>query len=546
MRLSAGLCSVVLSLSLILPAASRAQTPGSPTLIAAPDRRPDEGRGPFNRLVLKGGILIDGSGAPPRGPVDITIEKNRIVSIRNADGTPPPGGRRGAAPETNSNDEVLDVTGKYVMPGFINLHVHGGEGKAPPIEYVYKLWMAHGITTVRGVALGPEEWTYNEQKRSAENKTVAPRIVPFFWPPADLATPEAARKWVDDHAKLGMEGLKLTAFRPEIMGALIDEAHKLHLGTTAHLAQLGMAQMNAQDACRLGLDCLEHFYGIFEALYKDSDVQDWPADMNYNDEAKRFGQVARNWDKIHPPGSPEWKALLKEFYDHRFILDSTMCAYLASRDLMRSRNADWHSVYTLPSLWAYYQPSRKNHGSYFYDWTTSDEVAWRRFYQVWMQFIHEYNNMGGRVTLGDDAAFIYSLWGFAYINEMELYQEAGLNPLEIIRSATMYGAQAIFEPKGKEIEYGVIRPGLLADFCICSENPLANFKVLYGTGTMRLNDATGKVDQVGGVDYTIKDGIIYDAKKMLADVAEMVKKAKIADAGRTTAYDFTDTSHIGD
>ena len=170
---------------------------------------------------------------------------------------------------------------------------------------------------------------------------------------------------------------------------------------------------------------------------------------------------------------------------------------------------------------------RTNHGSYFFDWTTWDEVAWRNFYRVWMQFLNDYKNKGGRVTVSEDAAFIYSLFGFAHIEEMELLQEAGFHPLEIFRGATKHGAEALFEPKGKPIEFGVIRPGLLADLIIIDENPIANLKVLYGTGFERLNDETGRMERVGGVKYTIKDGIIYDAKQLLADVARMVEKERV-------------------
>ena len=79
----------------------------------------------------------------------------------------------------------------------------------------------------------------------------------------------------------------------------------------------------------------------------------------------------------------------------------------------------------MPSLYAYYQPSRTNHGSYWYYWTTWDEVAFKNFYRVWMQFVNEYKNMGGKVTTGSDAGFIFSTPGFATIEEMELLQEAG-------------------------------------------------------------------------------------------------------------------------
>ena len=110
----------------------------------------------------------------------------------------------------------------------------------------------------------------------------------------------------------GIDGLKLGAERPEIMAALLDEAKKHGLGSTAHLQQSGVAQMNAIKAARLGLGTVTHFYGHFESLLKDYVVQPWPVDMNANDEQWRFGQVARLWDKIHEPGSPEWKAYLEE------------------------------------------------------------------------------------------------------------------------------------------------------------------------------------------------------------------------------------------
>jgi imidazolonepropionase-like amidohydrolase len=90
----------------------------------------------------------------------------------------------------------------------------------------------------------------------------------------------------------------------------------------------------------------------------------------------------------------------------------------------------------------------------------------------------------------------------------------------------MHAAQALHEPRGRPIEFGVVRAGMLADMVIVDQNPLQNLKVLYGTGAVRLNDRTGQVERVGGIKYTIKDGIVYDAKQLLADVAAMVEKQK--------------------
>jgi hypothetical protein len=108
-----------------------------------------------------------------------------------------------------------------------------------------------------------------------------------------------------------------------------------------------------------------------------------------------------------------------------------MTIYAASRDVMRARNADWHATYTLPTLMEFFQPSRDAHGSYWFDWTTTDEVEWKNNYRIWMQFLNDYKNRGGHVTTGSDSGFIFKLYGFDYIREMELLQEAGFHPLRI-------------------------------------------------------------------------------------------------------------------
>lgn len=500
---------VLLVLVLAVPCSAFQLNPG-------PDRREDEGVGPFNRMVIKGCILIDGTGAPPRGPVNILVEQNRIERIFS-----------GRVPD--NVDHVLDATGMYLLPGFIDMHAHAGSArKAPDTEYVYKLWMAHGITTVRGVPLsGNNDWVVEEKRRSAANEIVAPRIFNYQRPPS-FRTPDAARKWVGAAPGRGIDGLKLNSYRPEIMAAILSEAERMRLGSVAHLAQTGVAQMNAIDAARLGLGTVTHYYGHFEALLKDYNVQPWPTDHNYNNEQDRFGQVARLWDKIHPPGSPEWNAYLKEHLELGTNFDPTMTIYSAGRDLMRARTAEWHDKYTLPSLMQFFEPSRKNHGSYWFYWTTEDEIAWKNFYKVWMQLINDYKKMGGRVTTGADSGFIYDTYGFAYIEELELLQEAGFHPLEVIQCATMNGAKTIFEPMRKPIQFGVVREGLLADMVLVEENPLENFKVLFGHGAVKLNDETGEPERVGGVRWTIKDGIIYDAKQLLADVAKMVQDQKDA------------------
>ena len=511
----------------------------APTMIPAPDREADEGEGPFSRLIIRGATVIDGTGAPPRGPMDIVVENNRIVEVKSV-------GYPGLAIEEDDRPDgatrEIDAHGKWIMPGIVDMHTHtGGATKAPRAEYSYKLWMGHGITTIRGVPSSSFEFSVAEKERSARNDIVAPRIYAYQrmgsgeeYVDRKILTPSEAREWVRYAKRKGADGLKLGAHRPEIMGALIDEAKQHGMGTTAHLDQMGVAQMNAIDAARIGLDTVTHYYGLFESMYEAHDVQPWPVDMNYNNEQHRFGQVARQWELIAGPGSEKWNALLEEFLALGTTLDPTFSIYSAGRDVMRARNADWHREYTLPTQWDFFTPNRESHGAYWFYWTTADEIAWKNFYRLWMQFVNDYKNRGGRVTVGSDSGFIYQLYGFGTILEMEMLQEAGFHPLEVVRSATMYGAQELAEASGESPQFGVIRPGMLADMIVVDENPLENMKVLYGTGAVRLNDETGQPERVGGVRYTIKDGIVYDAKALLADVRAMVEAQKQERGDRDT------------
>lgn len=513
---------------------------GARSIQPAPERRRTgdnaEGEGPFERLVIRGATIIDGTGAPPMGPVDLVIENNRIREIRSV-GYPKVAIREANRPAKGTKE--IDATGMYVLPGFVDCHGHiGGMAQGTPAEYVYKLWLGHGVTTVRDPGSGNGiDWTLRERERSAQNQIVAPRLFVYVspgngWDKGPINTPEAAREYVRWAKQKGADGFKLIGgiplYDPEIFGAFTDEAKKLNLGTTTHLAQMGIARLNILQAARLGLGSMEHWYGLPESLFTDRIIQDFPLDYNYNDEQHRFGQAGRLWKQAAPPGSKKWNEVMDELVKLGFTLDPTFTIYEASRDLARAMRAEWHDRYTLPSLWKFYTPSREAHGSYWFNWTTQDEIEWKNNYRLWMAFINEFKNRSGRVTTGSDSGFIYKLYGFDYIREFELLQEAGFHPLEVIRAATFNGASLLSEQQNRKLEFGLIRPGFLADLVIVPENPLANFKVLYGTGAIRLNDQTNTPERVGGVKYTIKDGIIYDAKKLLADVEKIVETAKAA------------------
>jgi hypothetical protein len=486
-----------------------------------------DGQGPYDRLVIRGATMIDGAGAPPFGPVDIVVEGNRIAAIKpvGAPGLPIDEKARPA-----KGGREIDASGKYVLPGFINLHGHihsYGTGQDVPPDYIFKLWLMHGITTVREVGNDKGAAFSVELKRaSARNEIDAPRlyIYPFFgsFGSEEVNTPEAARRQIRAFKAAGADGVKFFSGPAEILAAAFDEARRQKLKTTMHHAQLSVAHADVLDTSAQGLNSMEHWYGLPEALFEDRTIQNYPPGYNYQDEQHRFGEAGRLWAQGAGPGSARWAHVRDTLLARNFSIVPTFTIYLSSRDWMRARNADWHADYTTPSLWKFFAPDRNAHGSYWFDWGTEEEVAWRDNYRRWMAFINDYKNAGGKVGAGEDAGYIYSTYGFGFIQELELLREAGFHPLEVIRAATLDGAKIL----GAERDIGSIQVGKKADLVIVGENPVANLKVLYATGHIRLDPAANRPVRVGGVEMVVKDGLVYDAKALAAEVRAMVAAEK--------------------
>src|SRR5210317_1610028 len=107
------------------------------------------GEGPFSQLIIRGVMLINGDGSPPRGPMDIVVENNKIVNMQIV-GYPGVEINVAGRPKLKNGGKELDANGMYLLPGFVDMHGHiGGGAQGADPEYVFKLWMAHGITTVR-------------------------------------------------------------------------------------------------------------------------------------------------------------------------------------------------------------------------------------------------------------------------------------------------------------------------------------------------------------------------------------------------------------
>lgn len=514
--------TAVTIIALLHSAAALAQ---SETIVIAPR---DRGEGPYQRLILQGAYLIDGTGAPAQGPVDIVVENDRIVDIDVVGFPGLPIDPEGRPPTANAT--VLDVSGMYVMPGFVDTHMHlhsRQTGQNVPPEYILKLWLAHGVTSGRtvGGAHGTE-WEVEIASKLARGELTGPRfeVYPLFnaREAGALNTAQQARERIRRIKRMGASGVKFIGAPEEVLWAALDEAGKQGLRSTMHHAQLDVKHANVVTTSGHGLSSMEHWYGLPEAMFTDRTIQDYPHDYIYHNEQHRFGEAGRLWKQAAAPGSEKWNEVMSTLLERNFALSPTFTIYVASRDFMRMSRAPWHDIYTMPELWEFYRPNRNAHGSYWFYWTLEDEIEWKNNYRLWMQFVNEYKNRGGLVSVGSDSGYIYSTYGFGYITELTLLREAGFSPLEVIHAATLAGAKVL----GIEDEVGSVTVGKKADFVITEENPLENLYTLYGTGVVRLNDETREVERVGGIRYTVRDGIVYDSRQLLDDVAAMVEESK--------------------
>jgi imidazolonepropionase-like amidohydrolase len=467
----------------------------------------------YPRLIVRNAIIIEGNGTPASGPKDIVIENGRITSIVALD---PVAVGRGTA-QRPQGDVEIDAAGKYVMPGLINAHAHVQEergGIPQPLDYELKMWLACGITTVRDVGSNTPK-TLQLRQQSAAGEVAAPRIFvyPMFNQPSTPQNADDARARIREYKAMGADGVKILGVYRDVMEALEDEAHKLGLRVAHHT---GVEETNAWDDIKFGTTSIEHWYGIPDAAI-ESGRQDFPARYNYNNETDRFRYAGRLWREAN------WDLLMKVFdgmVAAHVAWDPTLDIYEASRDLQRAQNQPWFHEYLHPTLAKYFEPNPANHGSYFIGWTSTDEAFWKENYRIEMAALLEFEKRGGLIGCGDDAGFIYQMYGFGLIRELELHQEAGFQPLIVIQHATANNAKIL----GQETHIGRVRTGYQADLLVVNGNPLENLKVLYPGGFDDMRD--GKVVHTGGVEWTIKDGIPYHAPTLAAEVREIVAKAR--------------------
>lgn len=476
-----------------------------------------------HRIVIRNATIVTGRGAPgsnrglpPEGPVDIVIEGNTIVDVILMDAVNTAG--NGPDYKRATGDVVIDATGKYVVPGLVEMHAHlpplRSDMGAHGLEYAYRLYLGHGVTTVRDAGTGGGLKLMAEQRaQSAAHSLVAPRLVLCQRWPLPLRrwdvgnTPEKARAMVREFKALGADCIKISkspGHYPDVMEAAADEGKKLGMFT---MVDLKVSESDALVASNAGVRSIEHWYGIPDAALKGS--QNFPADYNYWDELDRFRYAGNLWTEADK--EPErLSKVIDTMIRNGTNWDPTMATYEDNRDVWRKLGMPVRETLVHPSEVAA-GPDSSIHGAFKREWSTADEIRWKKNFEIWMKWVREFHGRGGLLTAGSDEP---GIGGIALIRELELLQEAGLHPIDVIRAATTNATKAL----GMDTLCG-IRVGCSADLAVINGNPLENFKVMYGRG-YGVYGLVPRQEQWkhGGVAWTIKDGEIFDAQALLREV----------------------------
>ena len=422
-------------------------------------------------LVIQGGTLIDATGRPPLEDAVIIVEGERITSV----------GKRGeiAIPR---GARIIDARGKTILPGLIDGHCH-------LLDFMGEIYLHLGITTCPDITQNDDEWTLAQRNGTNLGKIRGPRIWStggrLVGPPPAWAlrgergylvkTAEEAREAVRKKKAAGIEIIKFNEYvAPEVIKAGADEANRLGLPVTCHCLDLFLAAEN-------NFAGVEHHWGMGMTTIGDVKKR-WEvherrmtgkintADLAYFYETENFDKVVKaavekniSWSPTiatwYRPLSPS----VARFKERELsILDQKNAAYLPR--VLREQALGQYERY------AKFPPERLARA--------------REGYQKLEDLIRRYVQAGGLIRAGSDPN--NGLPGLGVPQEMVMFVEAGLTPMQAIQAATINVAKAFRKDK----DFGTVESGKVADLIAIDGDPL---KDIWSVQNVKLVVLGGKV-----------------------------------------------------
>lgn len=417
------------------------------------------GGGQGDHLALVGVTVIDGLGNPPKPDQVVLIHDGRIADVAPAAGYKPPRGTR-----------VVDLPGKFVMPGLLDLHAHvtilpmeddGSLADSMNVEEsegVLQTLLAFGITTVRNPA-APAEDAVSLRDRVATGDLLGPRILTAgnalnrtkasFGPFVATPDEESVRREVQRQAALGVDYIKVYAsLSPDLVQVAIEEAHALGKGVIGHLQRTTWTE-----AAQFGIDAITHG-APWSAAYLS------PADRD----GYRGGMLDRlTWlEKVDFDG-PEIQEMITLLAAKQIPVDPTLIVYHTKFFGDDPRYLESSEMHLAPAS----SRDAWSRGTFVSNWTQEDferaRAAWPRVLELTRR-LHE---GGVLLTAGSDFPNPWVIPGVSLHQELQLLHDAGIPPIEVLKIATSNGARAL----GLGDEIGSIEPGKAADLLVLATDP---------------------------------------------------------------------------
>ena len=360
------------------------------------------------------------------------ISGNKILSVGTFDQMPP-----------KSEMQTFDATGLTVLPGLIDAHFHLDRHKKNlPAHFIN-----HGVTSVRD----PGAWIEDYDSVRIHTETISRLFLtgPHFdmFPPAYpknsyiLRNPMEAKIATEKFIAQGASAIKIY-FRSTlpIIRSVCETADRFEIPVTAHLEITDIFQ-----AVRQGLDGIEHITSLGFNLVSAQHAEAYKQAILRNNDARRAGRYSM-WEEINPHGAQAFK----------------LAQFLAE-----------HQVFVCPTLGAF---------EYQGDETFTDSLRQKAFENMltYTGILHE---TGVKVVVGSHGWVQYDAFGWAFHHEMELFQKAGIPPLDIIHAATLRNAHFL----NIDDRLGSLEIGKIADLIMIQGNPLNDIKQLRKVTNVVLN-----------------------------------------------------------
>ena len=386
------------------------------------------GRAAAQITVLTHVTVIDGTGAAAQNDITIVMENGRIRDMGPSSKISPP-----------ASATVLDLTGKFVVPGIINAHGHV-EAKRDPQLRQYALY---GITTTTNMGFDPDdiaEFKAEQQRgnlRGARILTVKYRFMSApFKPGSEYNTPEAGRAKVDEIVARGADFIKvwidsqngkLVKLSPEFCAAVMDQARKHGKITMAHVYEYADAKMIVDK----GVNILAH------------NVRDQEIDTDFIATLKRrnvsvISTLAREEGMFVYGEAPAW---IEEAFFRKGLSPERL-------EILKTKKRE--------------------------EQAKDPELARnKRAFEIDKINLKKLSDAGIRIALGTDSGGApdrFFIQGFFEHRQMELMVQAGLTPMQVIQAFSKGASEAL----GIDKEFGTLAKGKAADLLALEKNPLEN------------------------------------------------------------------------